>query len=341
MRMGILKMSIPYERRKLALFTIILLFCFQVFPSVAQDKKSDKKSEQEKEQKKQEELATGTPVLWQEPDDLESRDLYYGPGGREMMPDTRRITLIEKEKKGWSQKYRVRDGRGKEWVAKIGPEAQSETAAVRLLWAIGYPTEINYLVPRVNIPGAGNFKNVRFEARPKSVKRVGEWKWAENPFVNTREFQGLKTMMMVINNWDTKDVNNVIIYDKATNELRYTISDLGATFGKTANVPFFWRIARSRNKPKDFAEAKLLDKVEDGKLDFALKEKNSGLFDDITIEQARWLGNLLARLSDKQLRDAFRAANYSPDEIRMLMGGLKYRINELVTLPHEPATAAR
>jgi hypothetical protein len=148
-------------------------------------------------------------------------------------------------------------------------------------------------------------------------------------------------MMMVINNWDTKDANNVIIYDKDTNELRYTISDLGATFGKTANVPFFWRISRSRNKPEDFAEAKLLDKVEDGKLDFALKEKNSGLFDDITIEQARWLGNLLARLSDNQMRDAFRAANYSREEIRMLMGGLKYRINELVTLPHEPATAAR
>ena len=44
--------------------------------------------------------------------------------------------------------------RGREWVAKIGKEAQSETAAVRLVWAAGYLTEINYLAPCVRIEGA-------------------------------------------------------------------------------------------------------------------------------------------------------------------------------------------
>ena len=30
----------------------------------------------------------------------------------------------------------------------------------------------------------------------------------------------------------------------------------------------------------------------------------------ITVENARWMGSVLAQLSDEQLRDAFRAAGY-------------------------------
>src|SRR5215813_7514543 len=161
--------------------------------------------------KKKKEAVTGTPVLWQQPDDITSRDLFLGPGGNEMRPDLRRITFIKEEKGGYSKKYRLRDGSGRDWVAKIGKEAQSETSAVRLLYGLGYLTEVNYLVPRVTIPGKGTFSNVRFEARPKDWKRSGEWKWKQNPFVNTPQLQGLKIMMALINNWDLKDSNNVIL----------------------------------------------------------------------------------------------------------------------------------
>ena len=145
--------------------------------------------------KKKKEALTGTPILWERPNDIGSRDLFLGPGGAAMRPDLRRITFIKEEKGGYSKKYRVRDGAGREWVVKIGKEAQSETSAVRLLYGLGYLTEINYLVPRVTIPGKGTFTNVRFEARPESLKRVGEWKWKSNPFSGTPELQGLKIMM--------------------------------------------------------------------------------------------------------------------------------------------------
>src|SRR5829696_8150041 len=191
--------------------------------------------------KKKKEAVTGTPILWQRPNDIASRDLYLGPGGATMRPDLRRITFIEEEKGGYSKKYRVRDGAGREWVAKIGKEAQSETSAVRLLWGLGYHTEVNYLVPRVTIPGKGTFTNVRFEARPESWKRVGEWKWKRNPFVGTQEFQGLKIMMALINNWDLKDSNNEMLQVSGQdgNELHYIISDLGATFGHASTTPLF------------------------------------------------------------------------------------------------------
>jgi hypothetical protein len=284
--------------------------------------------------KKKKEIATGTPVLWRRPADISSRDLFLGPGGTAMRPDLRRIEFIKEEKGGYSKKYRVRDGSGREWVAKIGKEAQSETSAVRLLWGLGYVTEINYLVPRVTIPGKGTFTNVRFEARPDNWKRGDEWKWNRNPFVGTPEFQGLKIMMALINNWDLKDSNNVIIQLRGNhgNELQYVISDLGATFGHASTTPFFWRITRDRNNPVSYAKSDFLKKVKGERVELHFGGKNRGILNDIDVDDAQWLGSWLAQLSDAQLRDAFRAANYRPDQINLLVREVRERTSELLSL---------
>ncbi len=289
---------------------------------------------------KKKEQASGTPVLWQAPTDITTRDLFYGPGGASLQPDLKSLTFLEEEKGGYSTKYRVRDASGREWVAKVGKEAQSETAAVRLLWAVGYYTEINYLAPRAHIPGKGDFENVRFEARPENVKRLDEWKWTDNPFAWTKEMQGLIVMMALLNNWDIKDTNNKILRVKneqtGANELRYIISDLGATFGKVKlDVPGFWRLARSRNKPGDFADSGFIEDVKKGQVYFYYKGKSQELFDDIKIAEAKWIGGWLSRLSDEQLTDAFRAANYSPEEIRLMRETVRARINELVNLKEQ------
>ena len=278
----------------------------------------------------------GVPVLWRAPGDISSRNLYLGPGGAAMKPNVRRVKFIKEETGGYSTKYRIRDASGRVWVAKIGKEAQSETAAVRLLWAAGYVTEINYLVPRLRIPGKGTFENVRLEARPQSVKRLDEWKWVDNPFVGSREFAGLKTMMILFNNWDIKDSNNVIILARGQrrNELRYVISDLGTTFGKTGTLPVIWRFTRSRNKPEDYEKAKFIEGVRDnGMVNFRYGGKKREVFEDITVSQAKWLGALLAQLSPSQIRDAFRAANYSREEIGILTDAVLDRIEQLRSLP--------
>lgn len=304
----------------------ITLFLSVASPTLAVQKKS----------KKKEATPRGTPVLWQEPDDIASRDLYAGPGGEAMRPDLSRITFVKEEKGGWSTKYRVKDGAGREWVAKIGKEAQSETAAVRLLWAVGYFTEVNYLAPRVEIVGKGTFENVRFEARPSYVKRLDEWKWSENPFVGTKELQGLIVIMAMLNNWDIKDDNNKILHVRSDrtgdNQLRYIISDLGATFGKTGTLPVFWRISRSRNNPDDYRDSEFIEEVKNGNVFFRYGGKNQDLFDDIRVEEAQWVGGWLARLSEQQISDAFRAANYSPEEVQLLTAEVRARIDELVNL---------
>lgn len=284
--------------------------------------------------KKKKEALTGTPILWQQPDNISSRDLFLGPGGEAMRPNLRRITFIKEEKGGYSKKYRVKDGSGREWVAKIGKEAQSETSAIRLLWGVGYVTEVNYLVPRVTIPGKGTFTNVRFEARPERWDRVGEWKWKRNPFMGRPEYQGLKIMMAMINNWDLKDSNNVIVKLRGNNSdaLYYMISDLGATFGHASTTPLFWRFTRSRNNPEKYARSEFFEKVKGNRVVLHFGGKNSGLMKDLTVDDAQWIGGLLSQLSDQQLRDAFRAANYTPNQINLLARTVRERTNELLSL---------
>ena len=286
--------------------------------------------------KKKKEAPTGTPVLWEQPRDIRARDLFLGPGGTAMRPDLHRITLVKEEKGGYSKKYRIRDGAGREWVAKIGKEAQSETSAVRLLWGMGYFTEVNYLVPRITIPGKGTFTNVRLEARPDNWKREGEWKWKQNPFVGTPQLQGLKIMMALINNWDLKDANNVIIKERGNNELRYVISDLGATFGHASTTPIIWRITRSRNNPEKYVKSNFFEKVKGNRVVLHYGGKNRGLMNDIRVDDAQWIAALLSQLSDQQLRDAFRAANYSPGEVNLLASEVRERANELLSLRPSP-----
>src|SRR5947209_941144 len=273
------------------------------------------------------------PVLWREPTDIASRDLFLGPGGEAMKPDLSKVTFIADETRSYSKKYRVRDGAGNEWVVKLGTEAQSETAATRLLWAAGYFVDITYLAPHVDIEGKGSFDNARFEARPKGQKRLGQrWDWSKNPFVGTNELQGLKVLMALINNWDIQNHNNniLLVTDEATGEkeARYFDTDLGASFGKEGRF-----IGHTRNRPDQYVKTKFVAGVDHGFVRFNYNGKNQHLLKNITVAQAKWLGNILAQLSDQQISDAFRAANYKPEEIQALTQVVKSRIDELVNLP--------
>ena len=297
--------------------SLIIVSMLLTTAAAAQSKKSNAKQ------------SAGKSFIWK-PVKISARDLYWGAGGRSMYPNLKKITFIRKETGGNNLKYRIKDGSGRIWVVKIADESQPETAAVRLLWAVGYPTEINYLVPNLTIPGKGTFKNVRFEARPSTIDRQDRWSWTDNPFVGTNELQGLKIMMALINNWDLKDGNNIIF--QTGGERQYVISDLGSSFGKFAPVsfPILNRFGRSVNKPEHYLKSEFVKGIEeDGGLDMAYKGNSRSLFDDITPEQGRWAANLLKQLSDKQIRDAFRAANYSPEEIRMLAGAVRRKIREL------------
>ncbi len=300
-------------------FALLLLMVALPVSAAAQDKEKNKNETKE---------LKGTPVFWRAPEDIEQRNLLAGAGGEEMKPDISRLTFIEQKTGGFSTKYRVRDAKGNEGIAKIGKEAQTDTAANRLLWALGYETEIAYLVPKAKIEGKGEYENVRLEARPKEIKRAGNWMWENNPFMGTPEFKGLKILMVMINNWDMKDDNNEILAMRGDTtgegQLRYIISDLGASFGKTGGF-----LSRNRNNPDSYQKSVFIKKVNGDVIDFSYSGKNQKLFEGLTVADAAWLSAWLKRLSDDQIRDAFRAANYPAEDVETLTATFRARANAL------------
>ncbi|MBC7899662.1 MAG: hypothetical protein H7070_06375 [Saprospiraceae bacterium] len=308
-----------------AVYLIILL---SLFSGVYAQKKKAVKS-----------VPAGNAAMWEKVD-VGQRDLFAGPGGTAMVPDLSTIKFIKEEKAGYNKKYRISDGSGRTWVAKLGREARAETAAVRLLWGLGYKTEINYLVPTITIPGKGTFQNVRLEARPDNIERLDGWRWKQNPFVGTKELQGLKMMMIFMTNWDAKDIQNKVL--QVGNEKHYIVSDLGGTFGRLGNnnLPLFFRIGRKTGSPKHYIKTKFVSKVKNGEVILASKgSKNRNIFKGFTVADARWLSNLLNQLTDKQIRDTFRAANFSPADVETYVRAVKTKVGELDRAAGEPNLA--
>ena len=73
-----------------------------------------------------------------------------------------------------------------------------------------------------------------WSAFPQREKERKGWNWYENPVKGTREFNGLRVSMALINNWDLKTENNSV-YDLGNGRQRYVVADLGASFGRTGS----------------------------------------------------------------------------------------------------------
>ena len=94
---------------------------------------------------------------------------------------------------------------------KIGPEAQTEVVASRIVWALGYHQVPSYFVERwiaVDKAKGSMLGGARFRPHELGLKSLGEWSWQQNPFVGTPPYKGLLVLMMVLNSTDLKNENN-------------------------------------------------------------------------------------------------------------------------------------
>ena len=300
--------------------------------------------------------ASGPGVLWHDPGDIASLNLLYGTGGVDHAPDPNGVfTFVKENAEGTNPKFEVVDAAGVQWRVKLGQESQTETAATRLVWAAGYFVDEDYYLPEVAIAGltelkrgknlvlsGGKVRGAEFERHSKGVKKRGDWDWFDNPFVGTREENGLRVLMALINNWDLKQVNNTV--DEVDGERRFTISDLGATFGNTGN--FF---TRSKGVLDDFAKTPFIDRATPEFVDLTLHSRPfvltilnrshyreythmEDLAKHIPVADARWIADRLSQLSVQQLGDAFRAAGYSPADVGGYVKVIQQRIAALKTL---------
>ena len=325
---------------------IVVLYCLAFYvPSAAAEKKVAKKVE----------ITVSEPaVLWRNPSDLASRDLFYGPGGRTHTPRGV-FSFLKEDLDGTNPKFTVSDADGVKWKVKLGDEARPETAATRFVWAVGYFADEDYYLPElrvVNVPARvkrgrkwidpeGAMRGARLERSIPGDEKLGVWSWRDDPFTGTRQWNGLRVLLALMNGWDVKDVNNTV-YERDHEQI-YTVADLGATFGTPG---LSWSKRRSKGDPKTYTRSRFIAKVTSDYVDFVTPARPSWVNlvnpkayfarrrlrwvgTGIPRQDAKWMGALLARLSAKQIRSAFESAGYSLVEIEDYARIVEYRIAEL------------
>jgi hypothetical protein len=299
--------------------------------------------------------------LWRDPGDISAKDLFYGEGGKDGQP-VAPFKFISEDMNGTNPKFDVQDANGTKWRVKLAEEARPEVVASRLLWALGYYVNDDYLLHISTIQGldikrganlvhnGGQVIDARFARKPGHNTKVAIWEWKNNPFRDTREFNGLRVMMAVLNSWDLKDVNNAVYIDKKTGHQTFLVSDIGATFATNS-------LQTSRAKDKgnvdSYVASKFITRTTPTTVDFGTPSAPTGVLvksagflaadyakrrgydwigQNIPREDARWIGSMLGQLSHEQLADAFRAGNFPPGSIDQYVSVLEGRIAQLKAL---------
>jgi len=274
--------------------------------------------------------------LWSAPEP--NRDLYWGLGGKALAPDPKAIyTVVEIKKGGFSTGLTVTDSDDRKWSVKFPPEAPTEVVASRLLWGVGYHQPPVYYVGAWSAEGApdpnpqlpGRFR----ESKPKELHGLeahGNWSYYDNPFVGTREMNGLLVLQVMLGNSDLKDEQNFIYTLNQPFEgvqRWYVARDLGQSFGRTGVFE------APRGDLKIFEETPFIRGMKGPYVRFEWRGRHSVLIDHITPEEVRWICLKLHALTDQQWDDAFRAGGYAPEMANRFITRFKQKIDEGLALP--------
>jgi hypothetical protein len=303
--------------------------------------------------------------IWREPTAADAADLRYGPGGPDSVP-VPPFRFVEEHLAGSQPCVAVRDAHGRLWRVKWGHEARPESFAVRFAWACGYFAEVTHYVPAGVVEGAaqltraraclqedGRFTDARFELEDRGVRMFFDehsWSWDDNPFVGTPQLSGLKIVVMLLSNWDTKDRrdvsrgSNTAIFEhrvsRLAREARYLITDWGGAMGKWgANV-----VSRGRWDPEGFAAqtANFVTRAADGSVSFGYQgQRTAEIARGIPPDHVAWFCRYARRLTPAALREGLLACGATDDEAARFADALVDRIRQLDAIGPATGTATQ
>jgi hypothetical protein len=292
--------------------------------------------------------------IWRDPGPITAETMRFGPGGREGAPRPP-FTFVEEHLAGSQPCVAIRDGNQRLWRVKWGHEVRPESFAVRIAHALGFFAEVTHYVDDGVIDGAAGltrakdcvdtdcrFHEARFELEDRDVRmhfNEHSWSWNDNPFVGTPHLSGLKLLVMLVSNWDTKDRrdvargSNTAIFEhrvsRWSREARYLITDWGGAMGKWGtNV-----VSRGRWDPEGF-EAQTPQFVtgvrDDSIVTFGyVGQRTADVAYDIPVDHVRWFYQYASRLTEPQLREGLLASGANDDEATRFARAILDRIAQL------------
>jgi hypothetical protein len=283
-------------------------------------------------------------ILWKEPHAMSIEDWRWGPGGADTAPRPP-FRFVKENLGGTNPKINVSDAAGRTWVVKFGGEVHSDAFAARFLYATGYAAAPTYFIRSGEIENVhglkrakpfvtkdGRFRNARFKLRQR---KKATWSWVENPFEGSHELGGLKILVMLLSNWDTKDARDGEGSNNGVFERLYpdnvpswfAVTDWGASLGKSGG--FFtrdrWNWRGYRDQTPGFARL-----LPDGSIKWGFRGKrHMDITSGVGAEEVRWLLPYLSRISDEELIAGLAASGASAHDAHEFAYSIRQRVLEL------------
>src|SRR5579863_7126459 len=164
---------------------VVVLFLFPLYRvqcQVAEQPSNDNSARHDRENDKPIDPARlHNPVLWHDPGRISALDLFDGQGGQQSQPAPP-FKFEGEDMHGTNPKFDARDASGAKWRVKLGVEARPEVVASRLLWAVGYYVNDDYVLESADIEGlhlkrgeklskGGHIEQARFARKPEGQKK--------------------------------------------------------------------------------------------------------------------------------------------------------------------------
>jgi hypothetical protein len=272
--------------------------------------------------------------LWADPEDVAQRDLLWGSATRDNAPSKSDVyTVLGLDKTGYSKGYDVKGADGREWSIKLGREVQPEIVLSRILWALGYHQPETYYMTGWQLEGSWDSEGEPARFRLQSDHESdGEWEWLDNPFAGTRPLQGLIAINLLLNNHDLKTSNNRVYRLRNPNaepQRQYVVQDIGSALGMPRGLPYF---RGTRNDIDDYESLKLIRRIDGSAVQLDYRGQHADVLERLRPADVLWACELMSKLSDAQLDDAFKAADYPPDIRQRYITKLREKIQEGLAL---------
>jgi hypothetical protein len=254
---------------------------------------------------------------------------------------------------GTNPKLLAKDSKGRSWSVKFGGKAITEPFCSRFVAALGYIVEPSYYVATGKLEGVnrlhrastvvsrdGSFRKARFQSRDRKDLEFltnHAWSLANNPFRGSREFAGLRILMMLLSNWDAKDsregeaeANTAVFKSIAADgrpALLYSFFDWGSTLGRWGGLR-----RRTRSDCSGFADdsSKFIKGTAGEIIEWGFRGKHEAdVTNGITIDDARWLLGYMRSITDEEIRTGLRASGATERQTACWAWAINDRVHQL------------
>jgi hypothetical protein len=188
------------------------------------------------------------------------------------------------------------------------------------------------------------FAASNIQEKEKNVKSIGAWDWNRIGHAERRELRGAALLSGWLNWYDSRWDNTRLKFLETPNglELRHYISDLGSVLGrakdfltsKSGDVDAFpWgftELIETWERVYPNREVPLIKVYRFTFKKFHLAYDDNNAFREMTMDDARWMGRMIAQITEKQITEALVASGFSSAQVRLYVEKLVARRDRMI-----------